>query len=108
MNAAPVAPGGLGKDPRAGSSAESGFHHKGTPGAVSTRYGLDEQDACDVLANLMAEEFDKRLRARKTGEWMYVFEPEVGEILVYLKVILRSDCIVIPFHEEKDQGDENS
>jgi hypothetical protein len=33
--------------------------------------GLDEEDACEVLANLIASEFDERLRSKKTGEWMY-------------------------------------
>jgi len=69
--------------------------------------GLDEEDACEVLANLIASEFDERLRSKKTGEWMYVFKPAIGGVLVYLKVILRADCIVISFHEEEDQSHED-
>jgi hypothetical protein len=69
--------------------------------------GLDEEDACEVLANLIASEFDERLRSKKTGEWMYVFKPDIGGVLVYLKVILRADCIVISFHEEEDQSHED-
>jgi hypothetical protein len=69
--------------------------------------GLDEEDACGVLANLSATDFAARLRSKKTGEWMYVFKPEVGGVLVYLKVILRTDCIVISFHEEEDQRHED-
>ena len=63
---------------------------------------LDEEDACDVLVSLISSEFDQRLRSTKTGEWMYVFKPEVGGILVYVKVILRADCLVISFHEEEE------
>ncbi len=95
MNASPVALVSLGTHPRAGGSAEGALHDEG------------EEDACDVLANLTASEFGERLRSKKTGEWMYVFKPKVGEVLVYLKVILRADCIVISFHEEEDQNHED-
>ena len=70
--------------------------------------GLDEEDACDVLASLIASEFDERLHATKTGEWMYVFTSDVGGVLVYVKVILRADCIVISFHEEGDHRHEDT
>lgn len=63
--------------------------------------GLDEDDACDVLATLTADEFDQHVRSKKTREWMYVFKPRVSHALVYLKVILRVDCIVVSFHEEE-------
>jgi len=69
--------------------------------------GLDEADACDVLANLATSDFVERLRSKKTGEWMYVFKPEAGEVVVYLKVILRGDCVVISFHEG-DRNDEDN
>lgn len=69
--------------------------------------GLDEEDACDVLAHLGSNDFVERLSSKKTDEWMYVFKPSVGGVNVYVKVVLRSDCIVISFHEEEDQIDEN-
>ena len=38
---------------------------------------------------------------------MYVFKPVVGSMLIYLKVVLRADCIVVSFHEEgHGDGDE--
>lgn len=69
---------------------------------------LDEEDACDVLANLATGDFFERTRSEKTGEWMYAFRPEVGGILLYVKVILRNGCAVISFHEEEDQDHEDS
>jgi hypothetical protein len=69
--------------------------------------GLDEEDACDVLARLGPSDFVERLASQKTGEWMYVFKPSVGGIAVYVKVVLRVDCIVISFHEEEDHIDED-
>jgi hypothetical protein len=38
--------------------------------------GLDEDDACDVLANLTRRDLVGRLVSEKTGEWMYVFHEE--------------------------------
>ena len=69
--------------------------------------GFDEEDARHVLANLAARDFVERFVSRKTGEWMYVFEPAVGGTVVYVKVILRKDCVVISFHAEEDQSDED-
>jgi len=59
-----------------------------------------------VLANLATRDFVERLGSKRTGESMYVFKPTVGEVILYVKVILRSNCVVIPFHEEEDQSDE--
>ena len=68
--------------------------------------GLDEEDACDVLANLTPSDLVGRLVSEKTGEWMYVFKPSICGTVVYVKVVLRADCIVISFHEE-EESDEN-
>jgi hypothetical protein len=68
--------------------------------------GLDEDDACEVLARLTPSDLVGRLVSERTGEWMYVFRPSVGGTVVYAKVVLRADCVVISFHEEEDP-DEN-
>ena len=70
--------------------------------------GLDHEDACDVLANLAKSDFVERLGSKETGEWMYVFKPTVGEVILYVKVILRSECVVISFHAEEDHSDEDN
>lgn len=62
--------------------------------------GLDEDDACDVLSRLSSLHFVERLSSEASREWMYVFKPVVAGERVYLKVILRADCIVISFHED--------
>jgi len=69
-------------------------------------FGLDEQDACDVLAKLTAEDSAGRLESDATGEWMYLFKPSLAGMVLYVKVILRSDCIVISFHEDNGEGRE--
>ena len=71
--------------------------------------GLDEDDACDILAGLCASDFAERIMSEHTGEWMYVFKPIVAATTLYLKVVIRNDCIVISMHEDEvsdEQEDE--
>ncbi len=46
-----------------------------------------------------------RLRSSSTDEWMYVFKPPAAADVIYVKLILRHDCIVVSFHE--DEGGRN-
>jgi 1,6-anhydro-N-acetylmuramate kinase len=39
---------------------------------------------------------------------MYLFTPRVGVTTVYLKLVLRADCIVISFHEEPGHEDQDA
>ena len=68
--------------------------------------GLDKADVLEVLASLSQEDFAGRLRSARTGEWMYVFKPTIAGTPVYLKIVLRSGCVVISFHEEGIADDE--
>ena len=67
--------------------------------------GLDAQDACGVLAVLTIDDFAARLRSEGTGEWMYVFKPTVAGTVVYLKVVVRTACVVISFHEDDGESE---
>ncbi len=68
--------------------------------------GLGPEDVRDVLAGLTAGDSAGRLVSERTGEWMYVFKPTVGADVVYVKLILRSDCVVVSFHEHEGDGRE--
>lgn len=69
--------------------------------------GLDESDACDVLRRLSAKELVGRTRSAQTGEWMHVFRPGIAGSAIYLKLILREACLVVSFHgEAEDDEDE--
>jgi hypothetical protein len=68
--------------------------------------GLDEEDACDFIAELKAEDSAGRLASAVTGEWMYVFKPILAGGVLYVKLILRNDCIVVSFHEDEGDGHE--
>jgi hypothetical protein len=69
--------------------------------AAALAFGLDETDACDLLAGLTVEDSAGRLESTSTGEWMYLFKPSVAGTVLYLKVVIRTDCIVISLHEEQ-------
>jgi hypothetical protein len=55
-----------------------------------------------VLASLTVEDCAGRKRSATTGEWMYVFKPNVAGSVLYVKVILRINCVLISFHEDDD------
>jgi hypothetical protein len=63
-------------------------------------FGLDVEDACDALEKLTGKESVGRLVSRTTGEWLYVFKPRIAGEVVYIKLILRNDCLVVSFHED--------
>jgi len=68
--------------------------------------GLDTDDAVDVLRALSDADAHGRLRSEENGEWLYVFKPTVGEAVMYLKIAVRDECIVVSFHDdEADHGD---
>jgi hypothetical protein len=69
--------------------------------------GLDEEDACDVLKKLTTEDSAGRLESESTGEWMYLFKPWLAGVVLYVKVILRNDCIVVSFHEDEGGHEED-
>jgi Motility quorum-sensing regulator, toxin of MqsA len=73
---------------------------------ASLEVGLDEADACDVLRRLRASDCRGRLRSRGTREWLYVFVSRMDDEHLYIKVLLRSECIIISFHEQVDDEED--
>lgn len=74
---------------------------------AGSELGLDEEDACDVLARLTVEDSAGRMVSAATGERMYLFKPQVSETILYVKLILRNNCVVVSFHEDEDGSNEN-
>ena len=83
------------------------FTHKPLEELYRLDLGLDESDAADVLALLAPSEVAGRVRSSRTGEWMYVLGPGVGAIPLYVKVILRDECVVISFHAREGDDEED-
>jgi hypothetical protein len=69
--------------------------------------GLDETDACELLQRLRASDSGGRLRSKVTREWLYVFLPQVDGETLYIKVLIRSECIIISFHEQVDDEEQD-
>lgn len=67
---------------------------------------MDAEDTCDVLARVGPEDLVERVRSVITGEWLYVLKPRVMGIDLYVKVLLRRDCLVISFHEDEGSDEE--
>lgn len=69
--------------------------------------GLDVDDAIAVITGLRAADSAGRVISAGTGEWLYVFKPQVGGTAVYLKLAVRVGCIVVSFHvDQEDDHDE--
>lgn len=68
--------------------------------------GLDEQDAREVLRRLRAVDSGGRLRSEHTGEWLYVFLLRVAGEVLYVKLLVRADCVIVSFHEQADDDQE--
>lgn len=66
--------------------------------------GLDAEDARDILMSLTVSDSAGRLASVVTGEWMYIFKPRVEKTVIYVKVILRSNCVVVSFHTDEGAG----
>lgn len=90
------------------ASGEVRFTLKALRELASLDVGLDETDACELLQRFRAAESGGRLRSRRTREWLYVFLPRVSGETLYIKVLLRSECIIISFHEQVDDEEEDA
>jgi hypothetical protein len=66
--------------------------------------GLDEHDVHLVLQDLEARDFVERIRseAAHVAEWLYVFQPRVAGVPLYVKLAVRGMCVVVSFHEQED------
>ena len=70
--------------------------------------GCDAEDVIVVLCDLEAEDSAGRVQSSVTREWLYIWKPELSGVVVYLKVALRDDCIVVSFHEDEERDDGES
>ena len=78
--------------------------YKATREAVGLEFA--PEDVRDVIGALSAADSAGRRVSERTGEWMYVFEPRVGGQVLYVKIVLRADCVVVSSHEDEGTGHE--
>ncbi|MBZ0271016.1 type II toxin-antitoxin system MqsR family toxin [bacterium] len=70
-------------------------------------FGLKHIDICDVLKKMTFRDFAERIESIDGNEWLYVFVTDVAGIRAYIKIVLRENCVVVSFHEDKINGDKN-
>lgn len=64
---------------------------------------LSQEEATDVLGDLTAAEFHERFASHAPPyDTLYVFKPVAFGLVLYVKIALRTDCVVISFHEDAD------
>jgi hypothetical protein len=74
---------------------------------ASLDVGLDERDAFEIVKRLRASDSGGRLRSKGTREWLYVFLTRVNGETLYVKVLIRSECVIISFHEQVDDEEQD-
>ena len=74
------------------------FTHKAWRELAELR--LARIDACEVISSFESEHLVGRVTSEHTDEWLYVFRSEIAGLPIYVKMVLRDDCVVISFHEE--------
>lgn len=62
---------------------------------------FDERDVCDVLLGLQPTDFHSQMTATATPDDLFVFKPRVVTVRLYVKLLLREQCVVISFHEDE-------
>jgi hypothetical protein len=72
----------------------------------ASELGCDASDVVAVLRGLEAKDFARRVRSELTAEWLYVWNPTLGGAIIYLKVAVRDDCIVVSFHEDEGHDED--
>jgi hypothetical protein len=77
------------------------FTHKSLRELAALGIGLDVEDARQILVDLQARDSVGRRQSETTGEWMYIFKPTLEATVLYVKVIIRADCVVISFHADE-------
>ncbi len=91
------------------------IHALGSQGCVRLTYkadreavalGLAVEDVRQVVEGLSPTDSAGRLASEVTGEWMYVFKPAVEGRIIYVKIVLREDCVIVSFHEDEAVDDE--
>lgn len=67
---------------------------------------LDEEAALEILAGLGPDDFHDRIASSGSGEWMYIFKPDFEDLSLYVKFVIRAECVVVSLHEDRGEDDE--
>ena len=84
------------------------FTLKATQELAALELGFDEQDALQILSEPRVADLVGRVDSERAPEWLYVCKPEVSGTVLCVKLIVRSECVVISFHEDEGDADEEA
>lgn len=82
-------------------SASGAFRLTHKAESEALRLGCSAADVRDIVGSLTASDFHERLTSKLSGEWMYIFAPQVADTTMYVKIVLRAQCVVVSFHEDE-------
>lgn len=69
--------------------------------------GMEADDVCDVLAGLAPADFAHRVISDAGGEQLLVFKPLLLGVRMYIKLAVRTECVVISFHADPDPDEDS-
>jgi hypothetical protein len=72
------------------------------------RLGLSRDDVVQILGTLTAGDGPTRLRSDARHERLYCFRPTLAGLRLYLKVAIRTSCVVISCHEDQAEAPEEA
>ncbi len=72
------------------------------------RIGLSRDDVVQILGALAARDHPTRLRSSALDEWLYSFRPALPGLRLYVKVAVRTQCVVISCHEDQAEAQEEA
>lgn len=70
--------------------------------------GLSRDDVVQILGALAARDDPRRLRSSVLDEWLYSFRPVLPGLRLYVKVAIRTECVVISCHEDQAEAQEEA
>jgi len=65
---------------------------------------ITETEALEILRTLTADNYAQRIKSHVSGEPMHVFKIMQGQLRLYIKFIVRDFCVIISFHEDKENA----
>ena len=70
--------------------------------------GLSRNDVVQILGSLTGGDGPTRMQSDARHERLYCFRPTLAELRLYLKVAIRTSCVVISCHEDQAEAPEEA
>lgn len=65
-----------------------------------TGLGLTEPAAFEIVESFTVEDLVGCITSETSGEELHVFKTLFDELMLYVKIAFRAECVVISFHED--------